>query len=259
VGERAFVNQEPYLPNRVRTRPGRFFGIVLGQINPGERVEVLEGPACMDGWVWWRVQSMQKDLIGWTAEGDQENYWLVPSAEEGSRSGTPAPRPDCPVNDASFCAFVRELDPFIESGDIDGVLTATQTFRCPGAGESLPTPESNPGVDFEGVCTKWGVSGEGLVGLESTSLDLVRSIWSTYAQPRRKVSALLLPPHPLQEDGESGLPSKPALYIETGDPRWDWVLLLDKVQDGWRVTGFFMVSRDSQTDQVILDGSLPWP
>jgi uncharacterized protein YgiM (DUF1202 family) len=51
---------------------------VLGYLEVGEKMEVLEGPTCFGGWIWWRVRSLEKSLTGWTAEGDETAYWLVP-------------------------------------------------------------------------------------------------------------------------------------------------------------------------------------
>lgn len=75
VGDLAYVTKDPPIPNRVRKEPNREADIV-GHINPGASMEIIEGPACSDGWVWWRIKNA--DLNGWTAEGDKETYWLVP-------------------------------------------------------------------------------------------------------------------------------------------------------------------------------------
>ncbi|MBN1146991.1 MAG: protein kinase [Anaerolineales bacterium] len=77
VGDKAMVSEDPPLPNRVRTQPNTD-GAILGFIQPGERVEIIEGPICSNQWVWWRVRSLKTGLTGWTAEGDANGYWLVP-------------------------------------------------------------------------------------------------------------------------------------------------------------------------------------
>lgn len=79
VGDRAMVGLEPPIPNRVRDKPSMDTGKVLGQIQPGEEIEILEGAECSNQMVWWKVKSLEKDLTGWTAEGDKEGYWLVPA------------------------------------------------------------------------------------------------------------------------------------------------------------------------------------
>lgn len=73
----AYVEPEPPLPNNVRREPGKDNPLV-GEIEAGAAMRILEGPKCADGWVWWRVSALDTDVEGWTAEGDQQSYWLVP-------------------------------------------------------------------------------------------------------------------------------------------------------------------------------------
>lgn len=77
VGLFAHVNPEPPLPNNVRSDPGKNAS-VIGDIEAGKAMKILEGPQCVDGWFWWRVRALDTDLQGWTAEGDSKNYWLIP-------------------------------------------------------------------------------------------------------------------------------------------------------------------------------------
>ncbi|MCA9881460.1 MAG: SH3 domain-containing protein [Anaerolineae bacterium] len=51
-------------------------GAVVGVLVPGTTFNVLEGPVCADGYVWFRVQNA--DVSGWTVEGDATGYWLAP-------------------------------------------------------------------------------------------------------------------------------------------------------------------------------------
>jgi hypothetical protein len=86
VGQSGSVSLEPPVANRVRSQPDRE-SEVLGQMMPGEKFTVLDGPRCADGWAWWRVRSRVQELEGWTAEGNAEQYWLIPSyAETGAVS-----------------------------------------------------------------------------------------------------------------------------------------------------------------------------
>jgi serine/threonine protein kinase len=77
VGMEAFVSPDPPLANRVRSAPSTG-GDILGYIQPGEHVKILEGPQCSDKWIWWKVESLTSGLTGWTGEGDENGYWLVP-------------------------------------------------------------------------------------------------------------------------------------------------------------------------------------
>lgn len=78
AGSQAKVSEESTTPNRVRSEPSKV-GDVIALLYPGSVVKVLEGQVCADGVVFWKVES---DLIpggvGWTAEGDSTEYYLVP-------------------------------------------------------------------------------------------------------------------------------------------------------------------------------------
>jgi hypothetical protein len=73
----AYVEPEPPLPNNVRRDAGKENPLV-GDIEAGGAMQILAGPRCADGWVWWRVRALDTNVEGWTAEGDRQSYWLVP-------------------------------------------------------------------------------------------------------------------------------------------------------------------------------------
>lgn len=77
VGDTVRVSNDPPLPNRVRSQASLESNI-LGYIQPGEEATILEGPGCSNRWVWWKVRSLDTGLEGWTAEGDNAGYWLIP-------------------------------------------------------------------------------------------------------------------------------------------------------------------------------------
>jgi len=66
---------DPPLPNKLRRQPGSSSELI-GQVQPGENVLVVDGPSCADGYTWWFVRGME-GLEGWTVEGDSAGYWLV--------------------------------------------------------------------------------------------------------------------------------------------------------------------------------------
>jgi len=78
IGDSASVSYEPDLPNRLRTIPDMQDGDVVGRLDPGRTVSILEGPRCNDGMVWWRIETQGFALRGWTSEGDTRDYWLIP-------------------------------------------------------------------------------------------------------------------------------------------------------------------------------------
>ena len=73
IGQTAYVAPEPPIANIVRSAPDKD-ATDIGQIDPGERIVILDGPQCADNLTWWQVQSLSTSLIGWTVEGDQTDY-----------------------------------------------------------------------------------------------------------------------------------------------------------------------------------------
>lgn len=80
LGQQARVT--PGLPNIVRTAPGTkqtgaIYSEIIGEIPGGGVFTVVNGPQCgTDGRFWWLVN--YNGLIGWTAEGEGQTYWLEP-------------------------------------------------------------------------------------------------------------------------------------------------------------------------------------
>lgn len=75
-GIRVYANLYPNLPSRIREQATTRAKIV-GMISPGEEADVLDGPACAEGWIWWKIKK-DNGLTGWTAEGDGKDYWILP-------------------------------------------------------------------------------------------------------------------------------------------------------------------------------------
>jgi uncharacterized protein YraI len=73
VGQTARVSAGS--PNNVRSSPSTS-AQRIGQIPGGASFQILEGPICGDGLTFWRVN--YNGLIGWTAEGQDREYWLEP-------------------------------------------------------------------------------------------------------------------------------------------------------------------------------------
>jgi hypothetical protein len=72
------VSEDNPTPNRVRTEPSQVSDVIT-LLPPGTVVELLDGPVCADGLVFWKVESdLIPDGLGWTAEGDGREYYLLP-------------------------------------------------------------------------------------------------------------------------------------------------------------------------------------
>lgn len=77
VGDYAYISTDPPYPLRVRKNPGKA-GLVVNQLQPGQGLVVLDGPSCTEGLVWWKVRSLNGTIEGWVAEGETNDYWLIP-------------------------------------------------------------------------------------------------------------------------------------------------------------------------------------
>ena len=84
VGDMAKIASGP--ANRIRSKAGSE-GVVIGTAPADSLLEVLSGPECADGMVWWNVLLGKAGLSGWTSEGSREERWLtfVPSGTVNSR------------------------------------------------------------------------------------------------------------------------------------------------------------------------------
>jgi hypothetical protein len=78
MGDQGAVSLDPPIRNNVRKDPGLDAELV-GKLDPGEPFIVIGGPECKDQMVWWKVRSLETNLIGWTSEGQAGEYWLVPT------------------------------------------------------------------------------------------------------------------------------------------------------------------------------------
>lgn len=76
------------IPSRLRRDPGTG-GEEIAQIQPIDIVTVVDGPRCVDGFNWFRVDL--NGLVGWTAEGSGSDYFIevVPATATPTPSRTP--------------------------------------------------------------------------------------------------------------------------------------------------------------------------
>ena len=66
VGDQAKVLQETDTPNRVRTSPGTSEEITA-LLHPGTVMKVIEGPVCVDGLIFWKVENKSiPGRTGWS-------------------------------------------------------------------------------------------------------------------------------------------------------------------------------------------------
>jgi hypothetical protein len=54
---------------------------MVSKLPPGTVIQVIDGPECADGIIYWKVVGVNKNVEGWTGEGDEESYWLIECGE----------------------------------------------------------------------------------------------------------------------------------------------------------------------------------
>jgi hypothetical protein len=74
VNERGYIT--PGKSNNVRSDAG-IEDPIIGHIEPLEALTIKAGPVCNDGYIWWEVKS-ENGVVGWTAEGNGREYWILP-------------------------------------------------------------------------------------------------------------------------------------------------------------------------------------
>lgn len=62
---------------RVREQPSTS-AAVLSTMAEGEAFNVIAGPVCADGYRWWQLSWFNGGVIGWTAEGSGNDYFIEP-------------------------------------------------------------------------------------------------------------------------------------------------------------------------------------
>ncbi len=74
AGVQVQVAQGPPIIERIEPSDS---GAVIGEIPGGAILDVVAGPLCADGQVWWQVDF--DGQVGWTVEGRDGVYWLEPA------------------------------------------------------------------------------------------------------------------------------------------------------------------------------------
>jgi len=70
----AVVLSETDLSVRMRTGPG-LDNSEIRQLRSGTRFEIIGGPRCVDGYVWWEIR--HNNRTGWVAEGTASERWIA--------------------------------------------------------------------------------------------------------------------------------------------------------------------------------------
>lgn len=160
----------------------------------------------------------------------------------------------CPVSDQSFCAFVRELEPLIETSDIDAILRKTLQYDCRMEGGAGPGWDPDRDCAADAFCSHWGaLQAEG----SCTPLSHIAETWRSNASDPLSIRGLVYPSLPGLETNE--ILGGPAILVATGDPKWDWILFTRKTGDQWSVSAVLMQRKAAARYQTPDEIVIPWP
>ncbi|MCD4685115.1 MAG: Ig-like domain-containing protein [Anaerolineae bacterium] len=76
VGDVVIVTREDTTPLNIRQEPN-LGGQPITQVLPDETMQVVGGPYCADGYLWWEMR-LDNDITGWAAEGTLDVYFYEP-------------------------------------------------------------------------------------------------------------------------------------------------------------------------------------
>ena len=74
LAEASYAKNPTTTPNNLRVEPS-LSSELAGSLAAGETAQIIVGPQCADGLVWWYVMA---NAMGWIAEGANGEYFLVP-------------------------------------------------------------------------------------------------------------------------------------------------------------------------------------
>lgn len=101
IGGYAEVTDDSPAANRVRSEP-LIADNVIAKLGPGMVSKVVEGPVCVEEFVFWKVEnSTIPGGSGWTAEGDGTGYWLRPYGSVPQPAATATPSVGAPAGAAA--------------------------------------------------------------------------------------------------------------------------------------------------------------
>ncbi len=76
VGEQAMVSLVGG-PNGIRYGRDINYDTIVGYAQPGDKLDIVNGPWCSHGWLIWQVRA-NNGVVGFTPEGNGDEYWLLP-------------------------------------------------------------------------------------------------------------------------------------------------------------------------------------
>lgn len=136
IGARAQVDPEG-IPLRLRRAPNTT-GEQITLLNPGTVIEVLAGPSCGEGFVWWQIAAGGQ--VGWAAEGQTpDTYFIVP---QGSPTEEPTATGEAAATAAPLLLATPTLPPTVTPApgtDAGGAAPTTGAAELAGISNNMLT------------------------------------------------------------------------------------------------------------------------
>lgn len=160
IGSTAQIANTDGIPLRVRETPG---GSVLTEAAEGTAFTVIDGPECFNGYTWWQIEFTNTGTVGWSAEGDAEDYWveiLVPAQP----TATPTLIPTAIPPEATAEPIAESTEEAIDSEATEAVIADD---GLAGDGNCDASPETRITVGINVLVQVQG----GLLAFRASPLD----------------------------------------------------------------------------------------
>ncbi|MBP8972327.1 MAG: Ig-like domain-containing protein, partial [Anaerolineae bacterium] len=119
IGDVVIVTEKDQRPLNVRAEPN-LGAQVITQAAVGETMQVIGGPYCEGGHLWWNVR-LNNGITGWAAEGDQTVYYFEPlgrrQADPNLPGAQPPAEPQTPPALAPGAYFLEASSPETDQWD----------------------------------------------------------------------------------------------------------------------------------------------
>jgi|GEM_PF-3106562 len=158
IGMNARVTFTDGTPLRVRANPGE---AIITSIAEGTEFTIIGGPLCLDGYTWWQIE-LADGTIGWSAEGDSEDYYIEPLASTASTGASVSGTVWHDICDSAGSA--PEFCITLDDGSLvaDGVLSAIEPViadvtvelgngACPMTSVTLAVTAADGTYEFTGL------------------------------------------------------------------------------------------------------------
>ena len=136
--------------NRLRDMPGKSTGAIIEFMEPGAEFKVLAGPECdpVDQIRWWQVDF--NGTIGWTAEGEGDEYYLALPGEGGGPPLAGGAVPSESVTSENAVEIAKTLDGGLMGVQLNPYMDADSWNRTLDMADAL-------GVQWIKVQASWRV------------------------------------------------------------------------------------------------------